>query len=103
MERSNNQPRIGVHNGGCSLKRHRWGGAQGGTSSHHLGWRLEQQNIEEKWGLGFRWLKLNGKTQQPTKNWRSQWRVLIEEAHPWWSMGGGVIPLFGATIGTKKI
>jgi hypothetical protein len=60
------------------------------------------KKIEGKWGLGLRWLKFYGKTQQPAESWRSQWGVLIEEARLGWSAGGDVVPSFGATIGTKK-
>jgi hypothetical protein len=45
------------------------------------------KKIEGKWGLGLRWLKLYGKTQQPAESQRSRWGVLIEEARPGWSAG----------------
>ncbi len=60
------------------------------------------EKIEGKWGLGLRWLKFYGKTQQPAESWHSQWGVLIEEARLGWSAGGDVVPSFGATIGTTK-
>ncbi len=60
------------------------------------------QKIEREWWFGLRWLKLYGKKQQPAKNWRSQWGVLIEEARVGWSTGWDAIPLFGVTIGTTK-
>ncbi len=60
------------------------------------------KEIEWKWGLGLRWLRLYGKTQQPAESRRSRWGVLIEEARLGWSAGGGAVPSFGATIGTTK-
>ncbi len=59
-----------------------------------------QQKIEREWWLGLRWPKLYGKMQQPTESWRSWWGVLGEEPRLGWSVGGDVVPSFGAMIGT---
>ncbi len=61
-----------------------------------------QQKIEREWWFGLRWPKLHGKMQQPAKSQRSQCGVLIEEARPGWSVGGDVVPSFGATIRMTK-
>ena len=61
-----------------------------------------QRKIEREWWFGLKWPKLHGKTQQPAESQRSRCGVLIEEARLGWSVGGDVVPSFGATIGTTK-
>ena len=61
-----------------------------------------QQKIEREWWFGLRWPKLHGKTQQPAESQRLRRGGLKEEARPGWSIGGDIVPSFGATIGTTK-
>jgi hypothetical protein len=74
----------------------------GGRGTIVWGDDWNDKKIERKWGHGLKWPKLHGKTQQPAESRHSRLGVLIEEARLGWSVGGGIVPSFGATIGTTK-
>jgi hypothetical protein len=72
MGRGNNQARVGFTMRGVDRRGTSGVERGGGHSTIVWGDDWNDKKIERKWGLGLKWPKLHGKTQQPAESWRSR-------------------------------